>query len=93
MKITLPQVHDRVVVDREHLQDLFLTLSRKGYQVVGPTIRDHAIVYDTLTSVADLPVGYTGENFSTGIGLTSKVERAAQKVVEHVCGEVQNALK
>ena len=34
-----------------------------------------------------------GENFSTGIGLTLKVERAAQKVVEHVCGEVQNALK
>ena len=34
-----------------------------------------------------------GENFSTGIGLTSKVEQAAEKVVEQVCGEVQNALK
>ena len=33
-----------------------------------------------------------GENFSTGIGLTSKVERAAQKVVKLVCDEVQNAL-
>ena len=33
-----------------------------------------------------------GENFSTGIGLTSKVERAVQKVVEQVCSEVQNAL-
>ena len=34
-----------------------------------------------------------GENFSTGIGLTSKVERAAQEVVEGVYDEVQNALK
>jgi hydrogenase maturation protease len=34
-----------------------------------------------------------GENFSTGIGLTSKVEQAARKVVEEVCSEVQNALK
>jgi hydrogenase maturation protease len=34
-----------------------------------------------------------GENFSAGIGLTSKVEQAAQMVVEQVCGEVQNALK
>jgi len=34
-----------------------------------------------------------GENFSAGIGLTSKVKRATQKVVEYVCSEVQNALK
>ncbi len=61
MNTTLPKIHDRVVVDRDHLQDLFVTLTSKGYQVVGPTIRDHAIVYDTLSSVADLPIGYTDE--------------------------------
>lgn len=33
-----------------------------------------------------------GENFSNGIELTSKVERAAQKVVKLVCDEVQNVL-
>ena len=32
-----------------------------------------------------------GENFSTGIGLTSKVEKAVHEVVKLVCGEVQNA--
>jgi sulfhydrogenase subunit beta (sulfur reductase) len=61
MNTTLPKIHERVVVDRDHLQDLFVTLTSKGYQVVGPTIRDQAIVYDTLTSVADLPIGYTDE--------------------------------
>ena len=61
MNTNLPQMHDRVVVDHDHLQDLFEILTSKGYQVVGPTVREHAIVYDTLTSVADLPIGYTDE--------------------------------
>jgi hydrogenase maturation protease len=34
-----------------------------------------------------------GENFSAGLGLTTKVEQAAQRVVEQVCNEVQNILK
>ena len=61
MNTTLPKMHQRLVVDREHLQDLFMALTNKGYQVVGPTVRDHAIVYDTLSSVTDLPIGYTDE--------------------------------
>jgi sulfhydrogenase subunit beta (sulfur reductase) len=61
MNTSLLQLHDQVVVDREHIQELFETLTRKGYQVVGPTVRDHAIVYDTLTSLVDLPIGYTDE--------------------------------
>ena len=61
MNTSLPQVHDQVVVDREQIQELFVTLTRKGYQIVGPTVRDHAIVYDTLTSLVDLPIGYTDE--------------------------------
>jgi formate hydrogenlyase subunit 6/NADH:ubiquinone oxidoreductase subunit I len=36
-------------------------LEKRGYQVVGPTIRDGAIVYDQLTSVEDLPAGWTDE--------------------------------
>ena len=34
-----------------------------------------------------------GENFSTGIGLSSKVEQAVQMVVEQVSCKVQNAVK
>jgi sulfhydrogenase subunit beta (sulfur reductase) len=83
MNTTLPQVHDRVVVDREHLQDLFLTLSNKGYQIVGPTIRDHAIVYDTLTSVTDLPIGYTDEQDG---GMYRLKKRADQAMFGYVVG-------
>jgi formate hydrogenlyase subunit 6/NADH:ubiquinone oxidoreductase subunit I len=52
---------DKAVVEREHFQFLLDALSKRGYRVVGPTVRDGAIVYDELTSVADLPVGWTDE--------------------------------
>ena len=54
-------VNDHVFLEHEHFEQLFTALRSREYQVVGPTVRDQAIVYDTLTSVADLPVGYTDE--------------------------------
>ena len=41
-----------------HLLD---TLRRRGYRVIGPTVRDQAIVYDDISSLADLPRGWTDE--------------------------------
>ncbi len=35
------------------------SLRKEAYQIIGPTIRDGAIVYDQLTSSADLPIGWT----------------------------------
>jgi ferredoxin len=40
---------------------LIQALLRRGYEVVGPTIRDGAIVYDHVVSAADLPKGWTDE--------------------------------
>ena len=40
---------------------LFEVLISKGYQIVGPTIKDNAIVYDEIVSIEDLPVGWTDE--------------------------------
>ena len=47
------------VVDRNDFGALFAILRGSGYVVVGPTIRDGAIVYDRLSGVDDLPRGYT----------------------------------
>ena len=55
------QVGDTVVVEREHLEQLLQALVARGYEVVGPTLREGAIVYDHLNSTADLPVGWTDE--------------------------------
>lgn len=47
------------VVDRGDFGALFDALAEAGYTVMGPTLRDMAIVYDELTSVEDLPIGWT----------------------------------
>lgn len=52
---------DQVVVERDDLQNLLEALQKRGYQVIGPTVRDKAIVYDDLNSAADLPIGWTDE--------------------------------
>ena len=46
-------------LERADLPSLFEVLQARGYRVVGPTLRDGAIVYDTLDAVADLPAGWT----------------------------------
>jgi sulfhydrogenase subunit beta (sulfur reductase) len=66
----------QVVVEREHFQQLFTVLQSKGYQVVGPTIRDYAIVYDTLTCVDDLPAGYTDEQDGGSYRLKKRDDQA-----------------
>ncbi|MBZ5668047.1 MAG: 4Fe-4S dicluster domain-containing protein [Acidobacteriia bacterium] len=52
---------EQFILRRENFGELFAALKLRGYQVVGPTVRDAAIVYDELDSVEDLPVGWTDE--------------------------------
>jgi ferredoxin len=49
------------VVAPEALATLIAALRRRGYRVLGPSVRDGAIVYDELESDADLPVGWSDE--------------------------------
>jgi sulfhydrogenase subunit beta (sulfur reductase) len=51
----------RVTTSTDGLQALFDALRRRGYRVVGPTLRDGAILYDDIAQVADLPRGWTDE--------------------------------
>ncbi len=48
---------DRVVFDASALPALFATLRADGYRVIGPTVRDHAIVLAELRSADQLPFG------------------------------------
>jgi sulfhydrogenase subunit beta (sulfur reductase) len=54
-------VPEQFILPRERFAELFAALNNRGYQVIGPTVRDGAIVYDGLHSVEDLPVGWTDE--------------------------------
>jgi sulfhydrogenase subunit beta (sulfur reductase) len=51
----------RSVLERESFQNLLDVLVKKGYRVLGPRLRDNAIVYDELNSASDLPAGWTDE--------------------------------
>lgn len=48
-------------LERDGLDLLFNELLEQGYELIGPTRKDSAIVYDALKSPADLPVGWTHE--------------------------------
>jgi len=49
------------VLSVDGLRALLDTLTERGYRVVGPTVRDQAIVYDDIRSPADLPAGWTDD--------------------------------
>jgi sulfhydrogenase subunit beta (sulfur reductase) len=71
------QIKDSGVVDCQQLEQLIRVLTKRGYQVVGPTVRDGAIVYDRLTSVEDLPTGWTDEQDGGKYRLKRRQDRAA----------------
>ncbi|SPE44278.1 Cytosolic bidirectional (NiFe)-hydrogenases (NADP coupled, Group 3b), iron-sulfur subunit [Candidatus Sulfotelmatobacter sp. SbA7] len=45
----------------QQLEGLIPALQRRAYQVVGPVVREGAIVYDVVEKLADLPAGWTDE--------------------------------
>ena len=49
------------VISRAGLDELLAALARRGFQVIGPTVRDQAIMYEEISSTADLPEGLTNE--------------------------------
>lgn len=43
----------------ERVADLIQTLAGRGYTVIGPTVRDGAVVYEEIADAQDLPRGWT----------------------------------
>ena len=51
----------QLIMARSHLDQLLGAITRRGFRLIGPTVRDGAIVYDEISSSADLPAGWTDE--------------------------------
>jgi ferredoxin len=49
------------IIQAADLQRLFDALKKRGFQILGPHLRDGAIMYDEIHSVSDLPAGWTDE--------------------------------
>ena len=50
-----------VALPKGALEDILINLRNQGYEAIGPMIKDGAVVYSPLSSMQDLPKGYTSE--------------------------------
>jgi formate hydrogenlyase subunit 6/NADH:ubiquinone oxidoreductase subunit I len=57
----LPRVSARVLISKTSFQRIFDNLRAAGFALVGPTLRDSAIVLDEITRVEELPRGWCDE--------------------------------
>ncbi|MFM9442448.1 4Fe-4S dicluster domain-containing protein [Streptomyces acidiscabies] len=73
MTVTVPPA----VIDEDGLEVLVATLVAQGRTVVGPTVRDGAIVLAELTSAAELPCGQGVELDAGRYRLVPRADRAA----------------
>lgn len=55
------QPSDSIVIDRGGLDALIRILRDEGRRVIGPRVRDQAIVYDEIAGIGDLPEGWTDQ--------------------------------
>jgi sulfhydrogenase subunit beta (sulfur reductase) len=50
-----------VTISLDGLDELVAVLRRRGYRVIGPLVRDGAVVYDDVATAAELPIGWGDE--------------------------------
>lgn len=65
-----------VLIDVNDLQHLLDALVKRGFQPIAPTVRDGAIVYDEVSSLAELPLGWTDEQEGGTYRLTRRGDQA-----------------
>ncbi len=65
-----------IVTAPEALDVLIGSLRQRGYRVLGPIVRDGAIVYDDLDAAAELPIGYTDKQEGGSYRLEQRPDRA-----------------
>ena len=63
-------------IERKDLPLLFAVLREHGYTVIGPTIRDGAIVLDSINGVDDLPAGWSDEQSGGSYALVRRSDNA-----------------
>jgi ferredoxin len=61
MTATLPRVGASVSIAKPALQSVFDNLRAAGLALIGPTVRDSAIILDDISRIEDLPLGWRDE--------------------------------
>lgn len=68
--------HEPRVLPSSKLGSLFAALTDRGYDILGPTIRDGAIILDRIQSPEQLPIGWTDEQNPGHYRLKPRQDRA-----------------
>ncbi|HEY3296345.1 MAG TPA: 4Fe-4S dicluster domain-containing protein [bacterium] len=66
----------RAALDRGNFSHLIEALRKKGFRVIGPQVRDGAIVYDELDDATQLPAGWTDEQSNGQYALKKRPDDA-----------------
>ena len=67
---------DAAILSRDGLASLLRALAADGFRLVGPTVRDGAIVYGAIEGVEDLPEGWTDVQERGTYRLERRADRA-----------------
>jgi sulfhydrogenase subunit beta (sulfur reductase) len=67
---------DAVVIECGEFEALLGALGERGYETIGPAVRDGAIVHGEIRSSADLPVGWGDEQEAGRYGLRRRDDQA-----------------
>jgi Fe-S-cluster-containing hydrogenase component 2 len=78
-----PAPQDRVIIERRGIDLLIGFLRESGFTVLGPTVRDGAILHGAIDSTDDLPVGLRDEH---GPGTYRLYERDDDALFGYVVG-------
>ena len=63
-------------LNTSQIDELFALLKQQGFDLVGPTVRDNAIIYDHIECLNDLPVGWGDEQDAGKYGLVRRGDGA-----------------
>ena len=74
-QVNLP-VGTKAIIARDGLDSLIQALTRRGYLVLGPRVRDGAIIYDEITAAEDLPAGWTDRQEAGHYRLERRADKA-----------------
>ena len=61
MNACLPDIRSAVRIDCQGLGSLITAIQQRGYQIIGPHLKDGAIAYAPIQGIDDLPMGWTAE--------------------------------
>jgi formate hydrogenlyase subunit 6/NADH:ubiquinone oxidoreductase subunit I len=65
-----------IIIQRKDFDVLIGALQKRDYTIMGPSVRDGAIVYDEIRSVADFPEGWTDEHEKSRYRLKRRADKA-----------------